>query len=63
LTGARFNFSDYFQLGWKLCQIGCACGVAIARGAWEGRDVAIGDDGIGEHSCGGVEKSHRFTGS
>jgi hypothetical protein len=35
-------------------------GVAIARGAREGRDVAVGGDGLGEDSSDGLQQVHRF---
>ncbi len=63
LRRARFDFSHHFQLGWERCQIGCAYCVAIAGGAWEGRDVAIGGDGLGEDSAGGLQEGHGFVGS
>jgi hypothetical protein len=61
LAGSCFDLSDYLQLGWKRYQIGCANGIAIARGSWEGRDVAIGWDGLGEDAAGGVEQGYCFV--
>jgi hypothetical protein len=58
MTGQRagFDLSDYLQLGRKCRQIGGTHRVAITRGSGKGRDVAIGGDGLGENSSGGVEK-------
>jgi hypothetical protein len=60
---AGFDLSDHGELGWKLRQIGGAHGITIARGSGEGRDVAIGGNGLGEDSAGGVEKVYRFGGA
>lgn len=58
---ASFDFSDYFQLGGKLRQIGGADCVAIAGGAGEGRDVAVGCDGLGQDAASGVEQVYGFV--
>jgi hypothetical protein len=37
--------------------------LAIARGSWEGRDVAVGGDGPGEDTSGGVKQVYGFVGA
>ena len=61
LTRTCFDFSDYFELGWKLSQIGCADRIAVAGGSRKGRDVAVGGDGFGEDSARGVEQAYGFV--
>ncbi len=62
LSGTCFDFSDYLELGWKRREIGCVQRVAIARGSREGRDVAVGGDGLGEDSAGGLEQGYCLVG-
>ena len=43
-------------------QVGGAHGVAIARGSREGRDIAVGGDGLGENSARGLQQAYAFGG-
>ena len=63
LNGAGFDLSDYFELGRKLRQIGGVDRIAVARGSREGRDVAVGGDGLGQHSPGSLEQSYSLVGA
>jgi hypothetical protein len=41
-------------------QIGCAQGVAVTRGSREWREIAVGSEGFGEDSSGGVQEVYGF---
>ena len=58
---AGFDFSDYFQLGGKLRQVRGVNRIAVARGAGEGRNVAVGCDGLGQDAASGVEQVYGFV--
>ena len=56
----RLDFSNHFQPGRKLSQIGCQHGIAVAGGSRKGRDVAVGGNSFGENTPSRVQQVYGF---